>query len=91
MNPIRRKLESLFTAFLDALRHDQLLDLCIPISASSIAQTTENATEMGGDYDQTTKLCRLTNGRSSKKYVQIFAVAVLVLELIIKSKTISQR
>ena len=78
MNPVRRKLEGLFIAFLHGLRSNLVIDLRIPTSVLI-------------DDEQGVKTCRLSDFRSCKKYTQLFAVAVLVLELIIKSKSISQR
>lgn len=78
MNPVRRKLEALFVSFLHGLSSNLVIDLRIP---ASILVNDE----------QVFKLRRLSDSRSCKKYTQLFAVAVLVLELIIKSKSISQR
>ncbi len=78
MNPARSKVEGLFIAFLHGLHSNLVIDLHIPTSILI-------------DDEQQFKTCRLGDFRSCKKYTQLFAVAVLVLELIIKSKTISQR
>jgi hypothetical protein len=82
---MRDKLESLFRDFLDSLREHQALELRIPCCRSA-----HNAMDIDGG-NQATKSCRLMDSRTTKKYVQIFAVGVLVQELLIKSKSISQR
>lgn len=84
---MRDKIESLFRDFLHSLRVHRVLELRIPCSRSA-----HNAMDIdGGNQATATKSCRLMDSRTTKKFVQIFAVAVLVLELVIKSKSISQR
>ncbi len=84
---MRDKIQSLFRDFLHSLRVNRVLVLRIPCS-----HLAHNAMDIdGGNQATATKSCRLMDSRTTKKYVQIFAVAVLVQELIIKSKSISQR
>ena len=82
---VRDKIQSLFRDFLHSLREHQALELRIPCCRSA-----HNAMDIDGG-NQATKSCRLMDSRTTKKYVQIFAVGVLVQELLIKSKSISQR